>query len=250
MTFNPTVLLGCNIYLDGADLTGFSNKAEFGATANKLTRTTFGDSGSNTYVGGLFDGKADCDGFFQAGDLSMPDDAWWNALSSPNIALTMLSASTGAAGDLAYLTRGQVTSYQPGAKVGELLAWSSSMATNWPDVRGKILHPQGTARTASGNGTGVQLGAVSASQRMYANLHVLSISGTSTPTITVTVQSDTSNAFSAPNTRISFNAATALGGQTGSALGAITDTWWRVTWTITGATPSFLFAVSAGIGPK
>lgn len=248
MSFTPTVLLGANIYLDGADLTGFSNKVEFGATANKLTRTTFGDGGSNTYVGGLFDGKANADGFFQAGDLSMPDDAFWTNLGNNNTALSVMPSSTGAAGDLVYLTRGIIDAYQPGAKVGDLLAWSSSVCTNWPDVRGKILHPQGTARTATGNGTGIQLGAVDSSHALYVNLHVLSYVDGS---LTVAVQSSVDNTFASPTTQGTFTAATALGGQTMKIAGGITNTWWRITYTISGGTThSFLFAVSAGIGPK
>jgi hypothetical protein len=47
-----------------------------------------------------------------------------------------------------------------------------------------------------------------------------------------------------------FTAATGLTSQAASVLGAVTDQWWRVIWTITGTTPSFTFAVSAGIGPK
>ena len=42
----------------------------------------------------------------------------------------------------------------------------------------------------------------------------------------------------------------ALDGQTGVVSGAITDQWWRVSYTISGTNPSFLFAVAAGVGPK
>jgi hypothetical protein len=112
------------------------------------------------------------------------------------------------------------------------------------------MHPNGTARTTTGTGTGIQLGAVTAAQRMYCNLHVLSISGTGTPTITVKLQSSVDNTFASPTDRIVFTAATALGGQASSALGAITDQWWRAQWTISGTNPSFLFAVSAGIAKK
>lgn len=249
MTLTPLVLLDCRLYVDGADLTGYSNKAEMSASAANLDRTTFGSGGYKERVGGVFDGKAMLEGFWQAGDLSQPDDMWWANLGVSTVPLTGVPTG-GNVGDLAYLTRGLADDYKFGAKHGDLVAWSAQLDTNWPVARGKIMHPQGTARTTTGNGTGVQLGAVSAVQRMYACLHVLSIAGTATPSITVKLQSDTSNAFAAPTDRITFNAATALGGQASSVLGAVTDTWWRVVWTITGTTPSFLFAVSAGIGPK
>jgi hypothetical protein len=82
---------------------------------------------------------------------------------------------------------------------------------------------------------------------MYANLHVFSVAGTSGPTLTVKLQSSVDNTFGAPTDRITFTGATAISGQSGSVAGAITDTWWRVVWTITGTNPSFLFAASAGI---
>lgn len=252
MTLTPLVLVDCRLYLDGADLTGYSNKAEVGAKANELDSTTFSASGTDAWrsrVGGVFDGQASLEGLWQAGDLSMPDDTFWADLGQATIPLTAVPTG-GAVGDLAYLTRGLETNYKPGGKHGELLGWSADLATNWPILRGKILHPQGTARIASGNGTGLQLGAVSAAQRLYACLHVLSVAGTAVPTITVKVQSSVDNTFAAPTDRITFNAATALGGQASSVLGAVTDTWWRAVWTISGTNPSFLFAVSAGIGPK
>jgi hypothetical protein len=82
---------------------------------------------------------------------------------------------------------------------------------------------------------------------MYAALHVLSVAGT-TPSITARVESSVDNTFSAPTTRLTFTAANAVGGQILRTAGtAITDTWWRVAWTISGTSPSFLFSSALGI---
>ena len=78
-------------------------------------------------------------------------------------------------------------------------------------------------------------------------LHVLSVAGTSTPTLTVIVQSDDNAGFTTPTTRISFTAATAVGAQWGSVAGALTDDYWRISYTISGTNPVFAFAVSAGV---
>lgn len=250
MTLTPLVLTDCRLYLDGADLTGYSNMVKMAAKAAALKRTTFADGGFNTYKGGLFEGQTDFDCFWQAGDLSMPDDSFWQNLGGAGTVPLTAVPTGGNVGDTTYLTRGLLSDYKFGGKVGELLATSTSLKTSWPDVRGKILHPQGTARSSSGNGTGLQLGALSANQAMYFCLHVMSISGTSTPTITVAIQDSVDNTFGSPHTSGTFTAATALGGQTLKVNGAVTNTWYRATWTITGSTPSFLFAVSAGIGPK
>lgn len=249
MTLTPTVLFDVRQYLAGADLTGYSNKVMVGSDVEDLDKTTFASGGVKERVGGLFDTSVDVEGFWQAGDLSMPDDAFWAALGVSTTPYTAVPTS-GAVGSLAYLTRVLEASYKPGGDVGKLLGYSVSLHGNQPTARGQILHPQGTARTATGNGTGAQVGAVSATQRMYANLHVMSIAGTATPTITVKVQSSVDNTFASPTDRITFTAATTLSGQASSILGAVTDTWWRAVWTITGTNPSFLFAVSAGVGPK
>lgn len=248
MTLTPTVLLDARIYLETADLTGFSNKVDLSSSVVDLDKTTFGSGGWNERTGGLFDSQGTLDGFWDATDLTKPDDTFWANLGVSGTALTVVPTS-GAVGSLAYLGKVLECDYKPGGQVGQLLGWSAGLKGNTALARGQILHPQGTARTTTGNGTAVQLGAVLATQRMYANLHVMSVSGT-TPSITVALQSNVDNTFGSPTTRLTFAADTVLDGQALSVLGPITDTWWRATWTISGTTPSFLFAVSAGVAPK
>ncbi len=115
-------------------------------------------------------------------------------------------------------------------------------------MRGQVLHPPGTARTVTGSGLARQLGALSATRALYVGLHVLSAAGT-TPSVTVVVESDDAVGMASPTTRATFTAATAAGGQTVQIPGPVTDDWWRVRWTISGTTPSFLFVAAAGLGP-
>jgi hypothetical protein len=158
------------------------------------------------------------------------------------------SASDTAAGNLGYLTKALRTSITLLGAVGDVAPWEANAAGTWPLVRGQFAHPSGVARSTTGSGTAINLGAVAAGERLYASLHVLSVSGTSTPTLTVTVQSDDAEGFADPTTQLTFDAATAVGGQILRTDGtAITDTWWRVGWTITGTDPSFLFAAAFGI---
>lgn len=248
MSLTPTVLTDARIYLESADLTGWGNKVETNVTAAEEDVTTFGSAGWKARAGGEMDTDVSLEGFFEQLDVSRPDDMFWANLGSNQTALTVMPAS-GASGVLTYLSRVQVMDYKPGGAVGKVLPWSASLKGNWPFVRGLVLHPQGTARTASGTGTGYQLGAVTSSQRIYCCLHVLSVAGT-TPSITVSLQSSVDNTFASPTTRITFNADTAMDGQALSLLGPVTDQWWRASWVITGTTPSFLFALSAGVGPK
>ena len=250
MPLNPTVLFDARIYYASLDATGFSNKIELAATVDDEDKTNFASGGWKERVGGLADTTATASMFWQATDLTFPDDVLWAQLGTSTQPLTVAPTS-GAVNTLCYLTRTLESQYKIGADVGKLLMAEATWGGNQALARGLILHPQGTARTSSGNGTGVQFTAgPTVAQRMYANLHVLSIAGTASPTLTVTIQSSVDNTFASPTTRISFTAATALGGQAASVLGAVTDTWWRAVWTISGTNPSFLFAVSAGVAAK
>lgn len=248
MTFTPLVLMDARIYLESADLTGWGNKIELMPSATDEDITNFASGGWKQRTGGEKDLDANVEGFWEALDVTRPDDMFWANLGSNQVALTV-APTLGTAGSLAYVSKVQVMDYKPGAAVGKVLAWTSSLKGNSALANGLILHPQGTARTTTGTGTGFQLGAVLGTQRIYANLHVLSVSGT-TPSITVSLQSSVDNTFSSPTTRLTFLADTAVDGQALNALGAITDPWWRVAWTISGTSPSFLFAVAAGVGPK
>lgn len=254
MGLTPLVMVDCRIYYDSVDLTGFSNKIEAKASAEELNKTTFGSGGWTELVGGLFDSEATVDTIWQAGDTSYPDDTYWANLGTNTKPLTLIPSPTTlltapTVGDLAYVNRVLEAEYTITGDTGKLLMSNTKFKGNWPFARGAVLHPHGTARTTTANGTPVQLGALSSTQRLYAALHVLSIAGTSTPTITVKIQSAATSGGSYTD-RITYTAATAIGGQASSVDGAVTDSWWRAQWTITGSSPSFLFAVSAGIASK
>jgi hypothetical protein len=128
--------------------------------------------------------------------------------------------------------------------VGELATHSMTFGGNVPVVRG-FVETESTI-VASGNSAGTNLGAVSATQRLWACVHFFTAGGT-TPSITVKIQSDDNSGFSSPTDRITFSAATAKGGQFSSATGAITDTYWRAVWTVSGTTPSFQTRILLGI---
>jgi hypothetical protein len=84
---------------------------------------------------------------------------------------------------------------------------------------------------------------VSATQAVFAGLHVLAVSGTDTPTLTVKLQSDALEAFGSSADQLTFTAATAVGAQFKTLAGANADTWWRAQWTISGTNPSFTFVL-------
>ncbi|MEU9285966.1 hypothetical protein AB0D57_14880 [Streptomyces sp. NPDC048275] len=241
-----TILTNVRTFAVAADLTSASNKVELSAEVEDKDSTNYASQGWKEVIGGIASAEISAEGQWEAGDPSKVDDASWAALGG--VGPWSISGNNDASvGGLVYFTRAMRSDYKMFDAVGEVAPWTGTAKSAWPLVRGQFAHPPGTARTASGNGTGLQLGAVAAGKRVHAALHVLSVAGT-TPSLTARVESSVDNTFSAPTTRLSFNAATGVVGQILRSDGtAITDTWWRVAWTISGTTPSFLFVASLGI---
>ncbi|MGP4084177.1 hypothetical protein [Streptomyces sp. KR55] len=241
-----SVLTNVRCFAVGVDLTGVSNKIEVSSEVAAKEATNYGSSGYKEVVGGLASAEISGEGQWEAGDSTKVDDASWAQIGG--VGPWSISANNGAAvGDLAYFTSALRADYKLLGEVGEVAPWTSMAKSAWPLVRGQFAHPPGTARTASGTGTGLNLGAVAANKRLYAAVHVLSVAGT-TPSITARVESDDNSGFTSATTRLTFTAANAVGGQILRTDGtAITDTWWRIAWTISGTTPSFLFAATLGI---
>ena len=239
------VLLNTRTFAGGADLTSVSNKIELNAEVEEKPATTYGSNGYTEVLGGLKTGSLNAEGYWEALDATKVDNELWSSFGS--VVPWTVHPQAATEGSLAWMLNGLDSSYQLGGSVGDVAPWTAEAVSSWPLVRGVSLHNPGTARTTTGNGTSVQHVAVPAGQFLYAALHVLSVSGTATPTLTVTVQSDDATGFASPTTRMTFNAATAVGGQIMRVAGPNTDNWYRVSWTISGTTPSFLFVCSLGV---
>ncbi|MFJ8081965.1 hypothetical protein ACIQ6Y_15275 [Streptomyces sp. NPDC096205] len=244
---SKTVLVNVRCFAAGVDLTSQSNKIELSSEVEDKDATNYGSQGWKEVLGGLGSAELSAEGQWEAGDPTKVDDASWAHVGSV-IPWSVSANNDASVGSLAYLMSALRSNYTLFESVGEIAPWSGTGKSSSPLVRGQFAHPPGTARTATGTGTGLQLGAVPAGKRLHAALHVLSASGT-TPSLTTRVESSVDNTFASPTTRLTFNAASAAGGQILRTNGtAITDTWWRIAWTITGTTPSFLFVASLGIG--
>lgn len=148
-------------------------------------------------------------------------------------------------GDIAFFTNATFMGFSPlQGSVGEVAMYDAKWTGSSPLVRGTVTAARTV--TATGTGTAYQLGTVTASQRVWAAVHVLGSGGT-TPSVTLKIQSASAQAFGTPNDRVTFTAATGRDGQVLSTPGSITDTWWRAQWTVTGTNPSFTIRVLTGI---
>ena len=129
--------------------------------------------------------------------------------------------------------------------VGDVAGMSINWAGDGRLCGGKILHPS-AARTVTGNGTAVALTGPSASQSIFANFHVTSVSGAGT--ITFVVATDDAVGFPSATTRITSTAFAAVGSEQRSATpgNIATETHFRVSWTIAGFT-SVTFEVAVAV---
>lgn len=234
------------LFTGTADLTTVNNKVELKAEVEDQDATAFAPTGDvwREVLSGIRSVEVNAEGQWEALDNSKVDNVSFGDLAT--VTPWTICPAGAAVPNLAYLTGTLRTSYSLGGQVGDVAPWSAEGKGNNPLVRGVIAHPPGTARTATGTGTAVQLGAVSASQALYVALHVQSVAGT-TPSLTVRVESDNASGFPSATTVGTFTAATTLTSQLLRIAGPITDDWFRVAWTISGTGPSFLFTASAGI---
>lgn len=239
------ILLDCRLFAGGADLSGVSNKAELEAEREVKDVTTFASGGWTEHITGLGSAMVSAEGFWEAGDPARVDNFAWANLGG--IGPWTICPNLANVGGLAYLVSGVQGDYMALGTVGDVAPYKASISSTWPLVRGQIAHPPGTARIATGVGDDVELGPVVAGQSLYAALHVLSISGTATPTLTVAVESDVDSSFSAPVVIGTFDPVTELGAQIIRVPSPITDEFFRVTYDITGTNPSFLFLAALGI---
>lgn len=237
---------GSKLYFGGYDLSGTATQLSAAITAEELDSTTFGDGGWRSRKAGLKQVALSGQGFNESDGTGDPDDLFNDNLGTTS--LLTVAETDGADGEPATSFQGLPFSFTPEGNVGQLWAYQFDITGKTAVAHGTILHPGATARTATGTGTGRQLGSVSSSQKLYAALHVIEASGTS-PTLDVVVQSDDNSGFSSATSRVTFAQASDVTSEWATPVdGAISDDYFRVSYTIGGTSPSFKFVVVVAIG--
>lgn len=234
------VLSDSLILFDGYDLSCNINQVVIEHGAEPLDRTALCHT-TRVRRGGLLTSALSAQGFFEAAN---PDSALFSNIGAADKVISVVP--TDADGERAFTMQSMIGEYSPiqGA-VGDLAGFSLNVgASTGRLVRGTVMH--NNTRTSSGDGTARQLGAVTSSQKLYAALHVIAASGSS-PTLDIDIESDDNSGMTSATSRGSFAQATGIGSEWVEIDGAITDDYWRVSYTIGGSTPSFQFIVILGI---
>jgi hypothetical protein len=238
------VLKDARIWMGAYEITASMNAVSLRHAVDVKDNTVFGLN-TRSEAAGLRMVEARASGLYAVDGTDEIDDVLSANLAVADTPISF-GVETGALGEVGYTFESLQTVYEWGAPVGDLPGYDMTAgARGTPLVRGTILHVG--AETATDTETGSQIGAVSATQRAYAALHVTAVSGTS-PTLDLIVQSDDNAGFTSATNRITFTQATAITSEWLSVAGAITDDYWRASWTIGGSdTPTFTFALVVGI---
>jgi len=242
-------LMDARIFLGGYEYTSFSNSLTTDYSAEMLDNTVFGDD-TRTNTGGLRTFGFTVSGYRDDAAATPFGATGGPAYSRVGAAREVFSfAPVGTTdGQRSYTIRGVNGTYTPlSGSVGDILPFELTGTAAHSELIKGVVEGVG-AHTATANSTGTAIGALSATQTMYAGFHVTAYSGTS-PTLDVIIQSDDNGAFSSATSRITFAQNTgAVQAAWGSVNGAVTDTYWRANMTIGGTAPSFTVYITLGIG--
>lgn len=222
------------------NLSGDLNKVGIDLSAGEEIDTAFGDTFHSRPGGQLADCTLSVEGWWQSSASASPDPLAVNSLGVAGTTVTVCDLST--TGAAAYLLGVHEGTYTQSSEIGKVrpftLACSGSSGAG--AIRGRLLLPVTTV-TGNSNGTGFQLGAVSASQYVFIAIHVL----TAGTTADIIVESDDNASFISATTRSTTTVTTTGAPVVIPVAGAITDDYWRVrTANVTG---TFSVAVAVGI---
>lgn len=245
-----TFIVGPNsrLYWQEHDLSASLKEGSVNIDVEALDKTAWGHA-TRVNRAGLYVVSMSASGHQEHDSASVLVDDALSADMGVDNSIVSIGSNVSAEGDILYSFQGLMAGYSPiQGSVGDLAGFGFSAEGSGRWFRGKLLADK-SARTATGNSTGIQLGTIAATKNMHASLHIFAASGTN-PTLDVTVESDDNSGFTSATTRLTFTQADSAGaeflGPTAGPGGS--DDYWRVAWTIGGSDPSFTFAVVFGHG--
>ena len=246
-------MTNCRFLIGNQDFTAKTASVELPLTADVVDVTGF-STGTAAYrekLIGLKSHAFSAEGFLSFG-TNQPDPTLftnWGSNTESYITLCPVGKTTGYA---AYSFAAKQHEYGFGGTVGDAAKFTVAAEGTSAVFKGVVMLTATTADTTSSfatNGPITALGAVGATQSLYATLHMTDVSANSS--VVVSLVSDDSTAFSSATTRGTFTATTAnVARWMTPVAGAITDTYWRAVATVTTTeteTSAMALIVTAGI---
>lgn len=240
------IIKGRRVLIGGFNMSGNSNDVSLTATADVKDATVDNSGDAKVKLPGLKSFDLSVKGLWESDDDNglLLDKQMFDQIGLDGQVMTATQIQGATVGDLAYLGEILHGSYQPFGKVGEVTPFTVSAEGSGMLVRGYFGVDQ--VIDASGQGSSKVFAALTAADAMWASIHVIAASGAA-PTLDVIVESDSSDAWDSPITRITFSRFTTIGGQLLRVVGAIADTRWRFKWTVGGAGSSFTVVAAYGV---
>lgn len=241
-----SVYTNAGVYFSGYGLSGYLNSVELSMARDAVEVTSFGDSVRN-HIPGLSINTIAASGFYDATLVDAVADA-----NIPSAAEDLvIVAPTRTAGDRAYILAAQLNRYTLGASIGDALEATFAWGSRDDMVAGYLQNTPATTITATGNGSAVQLGALGADEELWAAVTTIAAPTGTSPTFDLIVESDDNGAMSSATTRATFSQITSSRTHAIQRIaGAVTDDYWRMSWTVGGTTPVYAVAMAFGIVKK
>ena len=222
-------------YVDEFDFSGVSNNAQLDFSETPADATAFADTDA-VFLEGKATFRFNIQGLFSTASPNYDSEMFTDLTATQRRVGVYPGGAT--VGNFGYEGRTNVTEQPRVSETSSAIALNVTWIGDQPVVRGAVLFVN-TAVASTTNGTKVQVGAVGATQTLVGVLRMLTAPGGSgNNDCVVTIESDADSSAGGETTQLTFstlNQASGVTHEVKEAAGAITDTWWRVVVTISGA---------------
>jgi len=234
------------VYYDGYDLSGDHNEIRLRVSVEPRPLKPGGSPGI-VRLAGLKDFELSHVGYFNP-SAGQVEPVAWDKLAVSGLAATICPL-TGAHGERCFFGSGIDMSYEQGAPVGDVMTITGAMKASGIECIGGSVLKAKAAVTETGTGTVLQMGAVASGKKVWAAVHCFATTGSGDRSCIIKLQSDSTSNFDSPTDQITFaEFSTTAGAKFATPVaGPITDTWWRLVWTVVGTGKSFTIFGAAGI---
>ena len=225
-------------WIHDTDFTGQLKKVSLNVKADELDATTFGST-YKSRIGGLKDVTVGTEGFWE----STQDLSGFSGLAQADRVVTI--CPQGAETNVAYLLQAGDFNYETFGTIGETVPFMLGLSgtNNVRAVRGQLAKAKGNVSATGQLGSILNLGAPTATQFVYAAVHIF----TAGTTITIQLQSDDNAPFASATTRATIGPLTTTGGTWMTRLAGpfAGETFWRLN--VSAITGTFSIAAAVGI---
>lgn len=225
---------GADIYFNGYRVEGYAKSAEVKIDVESQDKTTIGDT-DRTFAPGLNVIEFGIEGYDDYAVTTGMDYRYNLVDGATNNSIIITECPQGnTAGNPSITGQFNMATYNKYQSLGDMVKFTinaKASGTLW--FKGTVMEGD-RAVSGSGNGTALQLGAVSATQTMNSALHV-----TQAGTNLVVLIKNAATQGGSYTTRITHTTMSAVGAEIKSSASSLSDTWWRVDWTLAGGNSTF-----------